>query len=620
MTAARATRATKRGAKLATALAPGRAAGWASSLRKLRFGLPLLTKELTELAARGRTYSVRTLYAAALFAVFAFMFYSDTARLAPSPTLLLGVGRQLLGYMFVAQLVGVYVFLPAMVSGCITEEKEKRTLELLFITDLTPGEIVMQKLVGRLVPMLTLLLLSLPLMAVCYSLGGLSSDEVLIAAAVLVTTCVQVGAFSVMMSAYSRTSSEALLRTYGHAILLYIAVWFVAGIAGLILRIMLGPLGAVPWLIAAGLMPPLAMGIGWGNPFISIALLVAAWGWSAVFLWRARRYLVERAFLQPKRRKYSFFGGMVRYARREAARRRKRGQNDTSYLPAAEPILWRDTTNTYLDWPHGFRGALGLTMFAVCFFALPSLLAGFSGQQSAYLSFLVSVLWIIAAGCVTARSSNAFALERANQTLEVLLSTPMSGEEIVRQKMKVSWRLALFFAVPLVTLVAAEALVEFGRFGILHQLTYLAVATASVFVFLPAFAWVSLFVGLRVRDARRATLLALGAVFIWNAGPVALMATATWFTRADAPGRILLLALPSPAFVIGLLEHGSVGPSAGTMCHLLAAAGLALNVAMLFAIRRLCLKNADRYLGRPAAPGATADVPAAAVTVEGGVR
>jgi ABC-type transport system involved in multi-copper enzyme maturation permease subunit len=571
---------------------------------KVRLTLPLLSKELTELAARRRTYSVRALYAAVLFAVFAFMFYVYTASLTPSPALLLGVGRQLLGHMFVAQLVGVYVFLPAMVSGCVTEEKEKRTLELLLITDLTPGEIVMQKLVGRLVPMLTLLLLSLPIMAVCYSLGGLSAHDVTLNAIVLVTTCVQVGAFSVMISAYSRTSSEALIATYGYAVLIYIAVWIAAGIAGSVLGMLFGPPGIVPWIIATGLMPPAAVAMGWAGGGSTICVIVAAWGWSALFVWRARRYLVERLFIPPKRRKHSFFGGMIRYARLEAARRGKRGRDDTRHLPGDEPILWRDTANTYLDWPHGFRATMGFVMFPVGLLTFCAALSYRPGRGSGWISFLVHALWIVAGVVVTVRSSRAFALERANRTLDVLLSTPLPARDIVRQKMKASWLLVLLFAAPLAMAYAMEAWLEMGRYSVAEVLDaalYLAAAGLAVFVFLPAFGWVSLLVGMRLRDARRATLLALGVFFVWNAGPVAIMATASSFGGFAMSGSLLLLAVPSPGFVIEVLEYGSWEPTSETTGCLLALMGIAMNAALLFLVRRACLKNADRYLGRPRA-------------------
>jgi ABC-type transport system involved in cytochrome c biogenesis permease component len=589
-------------------------------LVRLRSGLPVLKKDLAELAARKRTYLVRGLYAAGLFAAFAFVFYGSTARLTSSPASLLGIGRRLLGYAVVAQIVGIYVFLPAIVSGCITEEKEKGTLGLMLISDLTPGEIVVQKLVSRLVPMLTLLLLSLPLMAVCYSLGGLSARKVGVSAVVLVTTCAQAGAFSVMVSAYSRTSSEALLATYGYYVLLLVVAWILAGLGSLLLAPALisgsfvgGCIGMIPAVIAMGLTPPVAMLATPGGALFPLAVVVAAWAWSGVFLWKARRYLVERIHIPPKRRKHGFFGQMVRYARREAARRRKRGDDRRARFPDDEPVLWRDTTNTYLDWPHGFRGTLGFVLFPMIYMLAIAALLGRAGEQCWWITFLASVLWIAGAVAVTVRSSRAFASERARGTLDVLLTTPLAGADIVRQKMKASWRLALVFAVPLIVLFLVEAWLETAGMSLrmaLDAVLYLAAATLAVFIFLPAFGWVSLLLGMRMRDARRATLTALGVVLAWNVGPPLV---AGWFVALVGSAHVLVpahLALLSPMSLILFVESGFRMYGDLGFGFLSALPGFAVNAAIFLFVRRACLKNADRYLGRGAVGGAISDVPA----------
>ncbi|MFN9037956.1 MAG: hypothetical protein ACK5YO_16755, partial [Planctomyces sp.] len=52
-------------------------------------------------------------------------------------------------------------------------EKERKTLGLLFVTRLSPLVIVLEKPGSRLLPMLTLLLITFPMLAFAYSLGGL---------------------------------------------------------------------------------------------------------------------------------------------------------------------------------------------------------------------------------------------------------------------------------------------------------------------------------------------------------------------------------------------------------------------------------------------------------------
>src|ERR1044071_10410109 len=139
--------------------------------RRFRLDWPLLGKELLEQAAQKRMYVVRVTYAVILFGAFTVYYIRN---LGADNVLVLGRGLGPFNFLVSAQLAAIFLFLPPMMAGALTQEKERDTLGLLFLTDLTPWELILQKYVGRLIPMLTLLFLSLPLLAVTYSLGGVS--------------------------------------------------------------------------------------------------------------------------------------------------------------------------------------------------------------------------------------------------------------------------------------------------------------------------------------------------------------------------------------------------------------------------------------------------------------
>ena len=139
-------------------------------------GLPLLAKELTEQAVRRRTYVVRTVYACLLFGAVFLMFYDRVGRNIGSPTAVLGHGREMFAAIIGLQFTGIYLFMPAITCGVLTLEKEHNSLGLLFLTRLGPWTIVLEKYLGRLVPMLTFLLLSMPLLAFTYTFGGLPNS------------------------------------------------------------------------------------------------------------------------------------------------------------------------------------------------------------------------------------------------------------------------------------------------------------------------------------------------------------------------------------------------------------------------------------------------------------
>jgi len=144
--------------------------------------LPVLRRELVQQAASKRTYVVRCVYAGLLFLLF-LSFAMDTLRLYRNTDVLeaiaaMGRGESLLTHVCMLQFLGTHLFLPAMMAGAIAHEKERHSFPLLLSTRLTQSEILLQKYVSRLIPMLTFLLLTLPVLGVAYLMGGLEASAV----------------------------------------------------------------------------------------------------------------------------------------------------------------------------------------------------------------------------------------------------------------------------------------------------------------------------------------------------------------------------------------------------------------------------------------------------------
>jgi hypothetical protein len=86
-------------------------------LRIARLSLPMLAKELVEMAQRRRTYGIRVAFAALLFSVSALVSLPSYRAARLSPRGLLGRGAQLLDVLYVVEWVGLCLFVPAVVSG-----------------------------------------------------------------------------------------------------------------------------------------------------------------------------------------------------------------------------------------------------------------------------------------------------------------------------------------------------------------------------------------------------------------------------------------------------------------------------------------------------------------------
>jgi hypothetical protein len=168
--------------------------------------------------------------------------------------------------------------------------------------------------------------------------------------------------------------------------------------------------------------------------------------------------------------------------------------------------------------------------------------------------------------------------------------------------------------VPLGTLFVIESIIEFQSHrsvSVLYQSAYLALSALTVFVLLPTLYWMVLFIGLRVHNKTRVSFVAVIAVLAWNFGPSMVQPFIPHFLRGTLGVAVGFLRYMSPWRIIAIAETGFVSDyplayyARGLGGFKAALAGLAMNAVLLFVIRRMCLKNADRYLGRPPSIGGT---------------
>ncbi|HWE39066.1 MAG TPA: ABC transporter permease subunit, partial [Isosphaeraceae bacterium] len=81
--------------------------------------------------------------------------------------------QQLFELFFLGQFFLVALMAPSFASGSITGEKERKTYEMLLASPLEPMTILLGKLLSSLLYLVLLIVSSLPLMILCYLLGGI---------------------------------------------------------------------------------------------------------------------------------------------------------------------------------------------------------------------------------------------------------------------------------------------------------------------------------------------------------------------------------------------------------------------------------------------------------------
>ena len=136
---------------------------------------PVLTRELLVTLRSPRAFVLQLLYVCVLGALVYFQWPAgEEGARQVSP----GVARTLFDIFFLGQFFLVALMAPTFASGSITGEKERKTYELLLASPLRPATILVGKLLSSLSYLVILIISSLPLMILCYLLGGLLLSEI----------------------------------------------------------------------------------------------------------------------------------------------------------------------------------------------------------------------------------------------------------------------------------------------------------------------------------------------------------------------------------------------------------------------------------------------------------
>lgn len=565
-----------------------------------RLRLPLLTKELLEQSARRRTWVIRSAYLGLLFLVF----FSSVVAIWDGGNVqgMLGGGFHLFNTMMTFQWWGVYILVPLTCFGLITSEKERDSLQLLFLTRLGPWTILFEKLLSRILPMLLFLIASLPILAVAYSYGGVSPEMLANAVLCLGSTAFFTASIALLFSCYAQQSTQAFFGTLAYSILsMLLPVAFYLFMHETYGRGFIS--NNIPFIQNEGLIAGCLFGpaIFWENQLS---------GFDTCFYWNlpqivygtgclllARLCLTKRAFVAKSSATRRTRVIVDRAANTVLAR------SDTDNLPEIyNPVTWIERRQGLSGRPAyltGLVGLLGLVLFfgaAVC--AAKEWLSVFSG-----LCF--GIFWIAGPMTVCGKAGGLFGTERARQTLDVLLTTPISSKDIVRQKMGGIWPLVAFMVIMffILSLIGAWASQEHSQETQPILLAMLAtVITATVQ--LTMVAWMSVCISLRTPTATRATIFSVTALLAWCIAPWIFLGACGAFHRSsvfnEEPFIALAMPLMSPSFFPGMSISGYFSYRPLKDWYIVATMWNAIVYgAVAFGFRLFALSTAAKALDRP---------------------
>ena len=456
-------------------------------LRLPHFGLPLLAKDLAELAQRRQTYGMRVSFAILLFAMSALFFVPTYVAGGFSPLSVLGGGSRLLYAIYEMEFCGLCVFVPAIVGGALAAEKERNTLQLVFLTRLGPGTILLEKLLSRLVPVATLLLISVPVLLVAYLVGGLSRDDINFAVLGLFATAFQVACISLFCSAFCATAASAFVMSFLILAAIYVAPYF--GVFIYVAMRLRNPLWNVSALASAIESPEIerALKVISSTNGLSSQWVLSQWDGTGIavapfhrdyvplavmtsiglfFLLLARVAMVRRMAPQPQylvRRVFRRIDSGFRRINNRLGAGIEFGGGDGG-LPVDHPVAWRESR----------RGNLGrvnylirMIMIVEVPIVVPTTLYAITTRASTFEALLLPALffWSIAFLVVSVRSAGLIAAEKARQTLDVLVVTPLPLSVLLGEKWRGLWRVMAVVSVPILIHAVIDGYLHTGFGG-----------------------------------------------------------------------------------------------------------------------------------------------------------
>ncbi|MFM1996072.1 MAG: hypothetical protein RLZZ111_459 [Planctomycetota bacterium] len=434
--------------------------------------------------ARGM-YVARAVYCGALLAIVATCWLvvtgtqavttaGDTARF----------GATLLRILAPLQL-SLAMLAAAMTSTiAVTNEKDRRTLELLLISRLSDAQLVLGKLAGSLLRVLLLLLSAVPVFVIASLFGGVTMPQLARLFAVTTAAALVAASVATCVAFWKDTTFQALAITTFALVAWVAAGEVVAGRFGPAVAARVSPARAV----FAALEPDGGGGLG---AFLGVcaAVIALANAWAVA---RARAWNTTQEVRRQSATATDDAAGPA-MARRPSRR------------VWSNPVLWREICTR----AHGKALLLirlaWLLLFAA---AVTGIVAEARRPRPDGLAVAVAVVPVALASllAVTAMAVTSITTERDRGALDVLLVTDLEPAEFVWGK--VLGVLAAAREIVLLPLLACGALAATGITTV-ENAVYMALGMALLLFFA---AVLGLYAGLSHAGSRRAIAVALGTV------------------------------------------------------------------------------------------------------------
>lgn len=381
------------------------------------FAGPLLSRELLTAARQPKHYLMRAGY---VFLIFVLLYTAGQVVFGWQQVRFAGdiarFGHFVFNVAAILQLTLVSAFSLLTATSSVAQEKDRRTLVILLMTDLSGFELVVGKMFASLVNVLTIIVVSLPVFGLLTRLGGVTISQVVWLELLCISTALLVAGWSTLVAYWREKTFQSLaIATLG--VVLFLATTYGLAISGA-LGGFIGSLN--PYWTLGSILNPLAVSGGLhGAQVIAGLIAPAALGVvaAAVGIWRVRIW-------NPPR--------VVHVTARE-------GEDVVVREPRNvwdQPVLWREIRTRAYGKKMIFIKLAYVLLAAFAFYAAltadPTTL--FVGAIPP-IGLAIVLLGLVSLLLLNAQAVTSITTERDGQTLELLLVTEVPAKEFILGKL-----------------------------------------------------------------------------------------------------------------------------------------------------------------------------------------
>ncbi len=450
-------------------------------------------------------------------------------------------GTMLFQILAPLQLVVGLFFASLLTASAVSQEKDRRTLILLLLTNMTNSELVLGKLLASLLHVLVLMLATVPLFMICVLLGGVSFGQVWQALAVTLSTTIVCGSLASMLALWREKTFQALALTV-LSVVLWMAVWEIVAVGAF--GQMFGPLtarelaaGMSPWQAIIETTQPFSQvspGLGILATPVNLYLLVSVlaalainvFAIAMVRVWNPSREARPLTAAEAAEGEEVVFAKDAEGKQKDISAAKAREAKEKAKIAAENvrtrrvwdnPIIWREIRT----WAYGRKILVIRLAYLVLFALAVACLYGMGGEAQtmtrAQGAMALVPLFLLSLFLLNAQAVTSLTSERDARALDLLLVTDLTPKEIVFGKLGgVFYNTKEMILLPVLLCVY---LWYTGSVG-LENLVYLVLGLGVLMFFV---AVLGIHVGMNYFNSRTAVATSLGTLFFLFVGVATCM-------------------------------------------------------------------------------------------------